>query len=80
MVLSVRGLRLSLTSAGLEAGEGADVDVDVVIDFYNLLTAQNGDLLITQDDKQLLLNLRRFLLTQGEIFLTTEQDDFLLLQ
>ena len=76
MVLSVRGLRLSLTSAGLEAGEG----VETVIDFYNLLTAQNGDLLITQDDKQLLLNLRRFLLTQGEIFLTTEQDDFLLLQ
>ena len=76
MVLSVSGLRLSLTSAGLEAGEG----VETVIDFYNLLTAQNGDLLITQDDKQLLLNLRRFLLTQGEIFLTTEQDDFLLLQ
>jgi hypothetical protein len=75
MVLSVSGLRLSLTSAGLEAGEGAET----VIDFYNLLTAQNGDLLITQDDKQLLLNSQRFLLTQGEIFLTTEQDDFLLL-
>ena len=75
MVLSVSGLRLSLTSAGLEAGEG----VETVIDFYNLLTAQNGDLLITQDDKQLLLNSQRFLLTQGEIFLTTEQDDFLLL-
>jgi hypothetical protein len=74
MVLSVSGLRLSLTSAGLEAGEG----VETVIDFYNLLTAQNGDLLITQDDKQLLLNSQRFLLTQGEIFLTTEQDDFLL--
>lgn len=72
MVLSVSGLRLSLTSAGFSARED--------VDLYSLLATQSGDLLITQDDKQLLLNSRRFLLTQSEVFLTTEQDDFLLLQ
>jgi len=72
MVLSVSGLRLSLTSAGL--GEVAQP-----FDVYNLLASQNGDLLLTQDEKPIQLNLRGYLTTQEGTFLTTEQDDFLLI-
>ena len=54
-------------------------EIAAQVDFYNLLASQNGDLLLTQDEKQLLLNLRRYLTTQDGTFLATEQDDVLLL-
>ena len=75
MVLGVSGLRLSLST--FSVGSGAEEIA--AQDFYNLLASQNGDLLLTQDEKQLLLNLRRYLTTQDGTFLTTEQDDVLLL-
>lgn len=79
MVLSVSGLRLSLTSAGLEAGEGADVDVVISADLYDLLQTQSGDFLFTQDERQILLNKTRYLTAQDGTFLTTESNDVLLL-
>ena len=77
MVLSVSGLRLSLTSAGLEAGEGADVVISA--DLYDLLQTQSGDFLFTQDERQILLNKTRYLTAQDGTFLTTESNDVLLL-
>ena len=77
MVLSVSGLRLSLTSAGLEAGEG--VDQLISADLYDLLQTQSGDFLFTQDEKQILLNKTRYLTAQDGTFLTTESNDVILL-
>jgi hypothetical protein len=78
MVLGVSGLRLSLSTFSF----GSEAEEEVVaqpFDIYNLLASQNGDLLLTQDEKPIRLNSQRFLLTQREVFLTTEQDDFLLI-
>ena len=78
MVLSVSGLRLSLSTFSV----GSEAEEEVVaqpFDIYNLLASQNGDLLLTQDEKQMRLNLRGYLTTQNRVFLTTEQDDFLLI-
>lgn len=76
MALAVTSLRLSLST--FSVGSGAE-EIAAQVDIYNLLASQNGDLLLTQDEKQLLLNLRRYLTTQDGTFLTTEQDDVLLL-
>ena len=76
MALAVTSLRLSLST--FSVGSGAE-EIAAQVDFYNLLASQNGDLLLTQDEKQLLLNLRRYLTTQDGTFLATEQDDVLLL-
>ncbi len=77
MALAVTSLRLSLST--FSVGSGAEEEIAAQVDFYNLLASQNGDLLLTQDEKQLLLNLRRYLTTQDGTFLSTEQDDVLLL-
>ena len=76
MALAVTSLRLSLST--FSVGSGVE-EIAAQVDFYNLLASQNGDLLLTQDEKQMRLNLRGYLTTQDGTFLTTEQDDVLLI-
>jgi len=78
MALAITSLRLSLST--FSVGSGAEEEIAAQpFDVYNLLASQNGDLLLTQDEKQMRLNLRGYLTAQDGTFLTTEQDDVLLI-
>jgi len=77
MALAITSLRLSLST--FSVGSGAEEEIAAQVDVYNLLASQNGDLLLTQDEKQMRLNLRGYLTAQDGTFLTTEQDDVLLI-